>query len=78
MRMLRSILLEKKTQEQNAQISEVRKNMVGSGDRSKRRFAPTISRRDAFHRSPHRVSRCARLDTFLDGDIEDMLDNLVA
>jgi peptide chain release factor 1 len=76
MRMLRSILLEKKTQEQNAQISEDRRSMVGSGDRSEKiRTYNYPQGRITDHRIGYTIYR---LDTFLDGDIQDLLDHLVA
>lgn len=76
MRMLRSILLEKMTSDQNAQISEVRKSMVGSGDRSEKiRTYNFPQGRITDHRIGYTIYR---LDMFLDGDIQDMIDNLIA
>jgi len=76
MRMLRSILLEKMTQEQNAQISEARKVMVGSGDRSEKiRTYNFPQGRVTDHRIGYTIYR---LDTFLEGDIQDMLDHIIA
>ncbi|HEY3297318.1 MAG TPA: peptide chain release factor 1 [Armatimonadota bacterium] len=76
MRMLRAILLEKKTQEQNDQISETRRSMVGSGDRSEKiRTYNFPQGRITDHRIGYTVYR---LDAFLEGDIQDMLDHLVA
>jgi len=76
MRMLRSILLEKKIQEQHDQISKTRKSLVGSGDRSEKiRTYNYPQARITDHRIGYTLYR---LDTFLDGDIQDMLDHLVA
>lgn len=75
MRMLRSILLERMIQEQNAQISETRRSMVGSGDRSEKiRTYNFPQGRITDHRIGYTIYR---LDTFLDGDIQDMLDQLI-
>ncbi|MHB0997953.1 MAG: peptide chain release factor 1 [Armatimonadota bacterium] len=76
MRMLRSIILEKKIQEQHDQVSEARKALVGSGDRSdKIRTYNFPQGRITDHRIGFTLYR---MDSFLDGDIQEMIDKLQA
>lgn len=76
MRMLRSRLLEKKIQEQHDQISETRKSLVGTGDRSdKIRTYNFPQGRITDHRIGFDLFRMA---SFMDGDIQEMIDKLIA
>lgn len=76
MRMLRSILLEHKIKEQHDQISETRKSLVGSGDRSdKIRTYNFPQGRITDHRIGFDLFR---MTGFLDGDIQEMIDKLIA
>ena len=76
MRMLRAHLLEKVTREQQDQISETRRSMVKSGDRSdKIRTYNFPQGRITDHRIGFSLHR---LDSFMDGDIQEMIDQLVS
>lgn len=76
MRMLRSILLEKLMQEQQNEISSTRKSLVGSGDRSEKiRTYNYPQGRITDHRIGFTLYR---LDSFLDGDIQEMIDQLIS
>lgn len=75
MRMLRSILLEHKIKEQHDQISETRKSLVGSGDRSdKIRTYNFPQGRITDHRIGFDMFK---MTSFLDGDIQEMIDKLI-
>jgi peptide chain release factor 1 len=74
MRMLRSILLEKKIQDQHDEVSEARRLMVGSGDRSEKiRTYNYPQGRVTDHRIGYTIYA---LDRFLDGDIQELIDSL--
>lgn len=76
MRMLRSILLEKMTQEQQAEISATRRSMVGSGDRSEKIRTYNFPQGRV---TDHRIGfTLYRIDSFMDGDIQEMFDRLIA
>ncbi|MHB0911887.1 MAG: peptide chain release factor 1 [Armatimonadota bacterium] len=76
MRMLRAILLEKVTRDQQAEISETRKSLVGSGDRSDKIRTYNFPQGRV---TDHRIGfTLYRLDGFLEGDIQEMIDKLVA
>jgi peptide chain release factor 1 len=76
MRMLRAHLLEKMTREQQEQISETRRSMVGSGDRSEKVRTYNFPQGRV---TDHRIGLTLhRLDGFMDGDIQEMIDRLVA
>jgi peptide chain release factor 1 len=76
MRMLRSMLLERMIREQQAEISASRKSMVGSGDRSEKiRTYNFPQGRITDHRIGFSVFNIA---TFMEGDIQEMLDRLIA
>jgi peptide chain release factor 1 len=76
MRMLRSILLEKLTQEQHDEISSTRKSLVGSGDRSEKIRTYNFPQGRI---TDHRIGfTLYRLDSFLDGDIQEMIDQLIS
>lgn len=74
MKVLRARLLDAMVQKQNAEISEARKNQVGSGDRSER------IRTYNFPQSritDHRIGMTLyNLENFLDGDIQQVIDGL--
>ncbi len=75
MRMLRAHLLEAKQREQDESMASTRKQMVGSGDRSEKiRTYNFPQGRITDHRIAFTIHA---LDSFLDGDIESMLDALV-
>jgi peptide chain release factor 1 len=74
MKVLRARLLDKMTMEQNAQISEVRKNQVGSGDRSERIRTYNFSQGRV---SDHRINLTLyNLEKILGGDIQIIIDAL--
>lgn len=76
MRMLRAHLLEKVTREQQEQISETRRLMVKSGDRSdKIRTYNFPQGRITDHRIGFSLHN---MNSFMDGDIQDMLDHLIS
>ncbi len=76
MRMLRSIILEKMVQDQHDEISEARKSMVGSGDRSEKIRTYNFPQSRV---TDHRIGfTLYRLDSFMDGDIQEMIDRLIA
>lgn len=76
MRMLRTILYERMRQEQQEEIAETRRSHVGGGDRSEK------IRTYNFHQgrvTDHRISLTLyRLDSILDGDIQEIIDQLAA
>ncbi|HET6454047.1 MAG TPA: peptide chain release factor 1 [Armatimonadota bacterium] len=76
MRMLRAHLLEKMIAEQQDQISETRRSMVKSGDRSdKIRTYNFPQGRITDHRIGFSLHN---LNSFMDGDIQEMLDHLIS
>lgn len=76
MRMLRAHLLEMKSREQQEHISEARRSMVGHGDRSEKiRTYNFPQGRVTDHRIGYTVYR---IEAFMDGDIQDMVDSLIA
>jgi len=76
MRVLRARLLEMEQARQQAEIAENRKSQVGSGDRSEK------IRTYNFPQSritDHRIGKTVhQLSTFLDGDLDEMIDALAA
>lgn len=76
MKLLASKLYELKMEEQNKELSDERKSQVGSGDRSER------IRTYNFHQgrvTDHRINKTIyKLNDFVDGDLEEMIDSLVA
>lgn len=76
MRMLRSILLEKMIQDQQNQISQTRRSLVGSGDRSEKIRTYNFPQGRV---TDHRIG-CTlyRIDSFMDGDIQEMIDHLIS
>lgn len=76
MQVLKARLYEKQTEEQNAEIAESRKSQVGSGDRSgKIRTYNFPQGRITDHRVGMTVYK---IDAFMDGEIDEMLDALIA
>lgn len=76
MRVLRSRLLEIEQSKQHEAIASERRSMVGSGDRSEKiRTYNFKDNRITDHRIGYTVHQ---LDTFMEGDIGDLIDALVA
>lgn len=76
MRVLRSRLLEMEQSKQHEAIASERRSMVGSGDRSEKiRTYNFKDNRVTDHRIGYTVHQ---LDTFMEGDIADLIDALVA
>ncbi|MGV8057314.1 MAG: peptide chain release factor 1 [Smithellaceae bacterium] len=74
MKVLRARLLDAMTQKQNAEISEARKNQVGSGDRSERIRTYNFPQGRI---TDHRIGMTRYdLDNFLNGNIGTMIDAL--
>lgn len=74
-RILRAKLYDIKLQEQNKEISETRKSQVGSGDRSERIRTYNFPQGRV---SDHRIGMTIyKLDYFLDGDIDEIIDGLI-
>ena len=75
-KVLRSRLYDMKMQEQNAEISAERKSQVGSGDRSERIRTYNFPQGRI---TDHRIGMTIyKLDNFLDGDIDEIIDGLIA
>ena len=75
-KVLRSRLYDLKMQEQSKEISEQRKNQVGSGDRSERiRTYNFPQGRVSDHRTGVTLYK---LDYFLDGDLDEIINGLIA
>ena len=76
MRMLRAHLMDKMIREQQEQISKARRSMVGRGDRSEKIRTYNFPQGRV---TDHRIGfTLHRLDSFLDGDIQEMVDRLAA
>jgi peptide chain release factor 1 len=74
MKVLRARLFDAMTQKQNAEISETRKNQVGSGDRSERIRTYNFPQGRV---TDHRIGLTRYdLDNFINGDIGEMIDAL--
>jgi peptide chain release factor 1 len=74
LKVLRSRLLDLKQQEQQAQIAQERKSMVGTGDRSERIRTYNFPQSRV---TDHRIGLTLhKLDAVLDGDLEDLLQAL--
>jgi len=75
LKVLRTRLLDIKTQEQNAKIASERKNQVGSGDRSERIRTYNFPQGRV---TDHRIALTLyALEKFLDGEIQEVLDALI-
>ena len=76
MRMLRTKLYEIEKQKQDSEISSARKSQVGSGDRSEKiRTYNYPQGRITDHRIGMSIYQ---MENFLNGDIDEMVDNLIA
>jgi len=74
-KVLRSKLYDMKLQEQNKEISEARKNQVGTGDRSERIRTYNFPQGRV---SDHRIGLTLyKLDSFLDGELDEIIDGLI-
>ena len=74
-KVLRSRLYDLKLQEQNAEISAERKSQVGSGDRSERIRTYNFPQGRV---TDHRIGMTIyKQDSFLDGEIDDIVDGLI-
>ena len=74
-KVLRAKLYDIKLQEQNKEISDARKSMVGSGDRSERIRTYNFPQGRV---SDHRIGLTLyKLDYFLDGDLDEIIDGLI-
>ncbi len=75
-KVLRSRLYDMMQAEQNKEISDARKSQVGSGDRSERIRTYNFPQGRV---SDHRIGLTIyKLDSFLDGDIDEVVDALIA
>ena len=75
-KVLKSRLYDLKMQEQHKEISEQRKSQVGTGDRSERIRTYNYPQGRV---SDHRIGLTLyKLDYFLDGDIDEIIDGLIA
>jgi peptide chain release factor 1 len=74
-KVLRSRLYDAKLQEQNREVSEARKSMVGSGDRSERIRTYNFPQGRI---SDHRIGLTLyKLPAFMDGDLDEVIDGLI-
>ena len=75
MKILKSRLYEKYQEEQNKDIADARKSQIGSGDRSERIRTYNFPQGRA---TDHRINMTIyQLDSFLNGDISEMIDALI-
>ena len=76
MRMLRTKLYEIEKQKQDSEVANARKSQVGSGDRSEKiRTYNYPQGRITDHRIGMSIFQ---MENFLNGDIDEMVDNLIA
>ena len=76
MKLLRSRLYEQEKEKQDSQIANARKSQVGSGDRSEKiRTYNYPQGRITDHRIGFSVFQ---MENFLNGDLDEMIDNLIA
>ncbi len=76
MRLLRSRLYEQEKQKQDSELANQRKSQVGSGDRSEKiRTYNYPQGRITDHRIGYSIYQ---IEDFLNGDLDDMIDNLIA
>ena len=76
MRMLRTKLYEMEKQKQDSEVANARKSQVGSGDRSEKiRTYNYPQGRITDHRIGMSIYQ---MENFLNGDIDEMIDNLIA
>lgn len=75
MKILKTRLYDKMITEQNAEIAQQRRSQVGSGDRSERIRTYNFPQGRI---TDHRINLTVyKLENFLDGDIDEMLDSLI-
>ena len=75
-KVLKSRLYDMKMQEQNREIADQRKSQVGTGDRSERIRTYNFPQGRV---SDHRIGLTLyKLDYFLDGDLDEIIDGLIA
>ncbi len=75
-RVLRSRLLDQVTQEKESEYAQNRRRQIGTGDRSERIRTYNYPQGRV---TDHRIGRTIhRLDDFLDGDLDEMLDSLIS
>ena len=76
MRLLRSRLYEQEKQKQDEELANTRKSQVGSGDRSEKiRTYNYPQGRITDHRIGFSIFQ---MENFLNGDLDEMIDNLIA
>ncbi len=76
LRILRSRLMDKYISEQNAELAQARKTMVGSGDRSERIRTYNFPQNRV---TDHRIGLTLhKMDMILAGDLDDIIDELTA
>ena len=76
MRMLRTKLYEIEKQKQDSEVANARKSQVGSGDRSEKiRTYNYPQGRITDHRIGMSIYQ---MENFLNGDLDEMIDNLIA
>ena len=76
MRVLRARLYELEEEKRNKEIADNRKSQVGTGDRSERIRTYNFPQGRI---TDHRINKTVyQLDDFLNGDIEDMINSLIA
>jgi peptide chain release factor 1 len=76
MRMLRAHLLEAEVRRQHEEVSEARRSLVGSGDRSEKIRTYNFPQGRV---TDHRIGvSLYKIDAFMDGDIHEMIDQLIA
>ena len=75
MKVLKVKLYDKYQQEQHDEIASARKSQVGSGDRSERIRTYNFPQGRV---TDHRIGLTLyKLDSFIDGDLTDMIDGLI-
>jgi len=75
LKVLRARLYDKMMEEQQAELSKTRKGMVGTGDRSERIRTYNFPQ---GRMTDHRINLTLyRLDTLMEGDIEEVVDSLI-
>ena len=76
MRMLRTKIYDMEKQKQDSEVASARKSQVGSGDRSEKvRTYNYPQGRITDHRIGMSIFQ---IENFLNGDIDEMVDNLIA
>lgn len=74
LKILKTKLFDMKTQEQNAEMAQLKKGQVGTGDRSERIRTYNFPQGRV---TDHRINLTLyKLNSFVDGDLEEMIDSL--